>query len=127
MLTLGAAAKMAGVSKPTIARAIKSGKLSGKKNRNGSYSIDESELARVYDVTPRDSNDTGPMLRSVTPDVATTLQAENDGLRQRLADMETALAREKEQADEWRTMAKTNSRLLEDNREKSKRRWWWQR
>jgi hypothetical protein len=48
MYSLAQAAKAAGKSKPTIARAIKAGKLSATRGEDGSYTIDPSELARVY-------------------------------------------------------------------------------
>jgi hypothetical protein len=45
-LTLGQAAKAGGLSKPTLAKHIKNGKLSASKDENGVYDIDESELGR---------------------------------------------------------------------------------
>ncbi len=46
-LTLGAAARQAGVSKSTLSRAIKDGKLSGMRSPDtNSYRVDPSELAR---------------------------------------------------------------------------------
>lgn len=47
--TLGEAAKASNFSKPTISRAIKSGKLSAKRLDDGSYSIDPAELERWND------------------------------------------------------------------------------
>jgi hypothetical protein len=47
-LSLRDAAKHAGVSKTTILRAIKSGRLSAPRNEDGGYSIDPAELFRVY-------------------------------------------------------------------------------
>ncbi|WP_152048787.1 hypothetical protein [Aureimonas psammosilenae] len=52
MLSLGQAAKVAGVGKTTIARAVSSGRLSATRNDDGSYAIDPAELSRVYDVQP---------------------------------------------------------------------------
>jgi excisionase family DNA binding protein len=46
MLTLGQAARQCGVSKGTISKAIKSGKLSATRCEDGSWSIDNAELAR---------------------------------------------------------------------------------
>jgi hypothetical protein len=46
--TLGQAAKATGFSKPTISEAIKKGKISARKNENGSFEIDPTELHRVY-------------------------------------------------------------------------------
>lgn len=45
-LTLGQAAKIAGVSKPTMSKWLKDGKLSGSKNADGVYEIDRSDLDR---------------------------------------------------------------------------------
>ena len=45
-LTLGQAAKIANVSKPTMSKWLKDGKLSGTKNDEGVYEIDKSELDR---------------------------------------------------------------------------------
>ena len=57
-LTLGEAAKQIGRSKTTLQRAIKSGRLSGIRQEDGSYRIDPSELFRVYQAQPRDSHAT---------------------------------------------------------------------
>lgn len=53
-LSLGQAAKETGVSKATISRALKSGKLSGEKDGN-QYKIDPAELFRVF---PKDVSET---------------------------------------------------------------------
>ena len=50
--TLGQAAKAAGKSKATLSKAIKSGKMSAVRQDDGSFSIDPSELHRVYPPTP---------------------------------------------------------------------------
>jgi hypothetical protein len=47
--TLGTAAKATGKAKSTILRAIKSGTISATKSHDGSYSIDPSELHRVFE------------------------------------------------------------------------------
>lgn len=46
--TLGDASKAVGKSKTTLHRAIKSGKISAVKLDDGSYSIDPSELHRIF-------------------------------------------------------------------------------
>ena len=48
MLSMGKAAKLADVSKATLSRAIKSGKVSATKNNNGCWELDPAELCRVY-------------------------------------------------------------------------------
>ena len=50
--TLGAAARAVGVHKATLHRAVKSGRLSARRNEDGTYAIDAAELSRVYDVQP---------------------------------------------------------------------------
>src|SRR5271166_249852 len=50
--TLGQAAKLTRLSKATLSRAIRAGKLSASRLEDGAYAIDASELARVFPVTP---------------------------------------------------------------------------
>ena len=50
MLTLGQAARLAGVGKTTLTRAIKAGRLSATRRDDGSYEIDPAELSRVYSI-----------------------------------------------------------------------------
>lgn len=83
--TLGQAAKATGKSKPTIQRAIKSGKMSAIKNEDGSYLIDPAELHRVFIAVTSDSNDTGDMKQSEPPE----LQGQNDLLRELLRQVES--------------------------------------
>jgi hypothetical protein len=47
-LTLSEAAKWAGVTRPTIHKALTSGRLSGRKGDNGQWKIAVSELDRIY-------------------------------------------------------------------------------
>ena len=79
--TLGEAAKATGKSKPTIQRAIKSGRISAERKADGSYEIDPAELHRVFPPLSVTSNDTGEMKQSVPPVTPAVLQAELDGLR----------------------------------------------
>lgn len=48
MISILEASKRTKVSKSTLIRAIKSGKLSGRKNDNGGFEVDPAELHRVY-------------------------------------------------------------------------------
>jgi len=113
-LSLSQAAKLAGKSKSTINRAIKTGKLSATRHEDGTYSIDPSELARAFDVEPLEG--------------AKRHDADLDGTRllERIAALEAMLNREreisadlKEDRDRWRQQA---TALLTDQR--STRRWW---
>ena len=112
--TLGDAAKATGKSKPTISRAIKNGTISAIKNENGSYSIDPSELHRVYPPLPRNSNKDILPSPPLTLNNDNMLQRENEILREQLEDL-------KSERDEWREQAKRQTILLEnqvDNTEK---------
>ena len=92
--TLGEAAKAMGKSKPTIQKAIKSGKISASKKEDGRYEIDPSELHRVYPVKQDDSNANSDMKQSVTPNNNGELQAELDAIRRELE--QTNLERDRE-------------------------------
>lgn len=90
-LSLIRAAELSGKSKSTIHRAIKTGKLSAKRNDDGSWSIDPSELSRVFpEHVPEPPNDTGrnPKRNAV------------ELLEMRVESLEAELRREKEIADD---------------------------
>jgi excisionase family DNA binding protein len=53
--TLKQAAEATGRSKPTILRAIQSGKISGIKDEHGEWRIEPAELHRVYPPAPDDA------------------------------------------------------------------------
>ena len=122
--TLGDAAKAAGKSKTTIHRAIRSGKISATKAEDGSYSIDPSELHRVFPAvtgkTP--SVPSVPSLRNEMEHRINTLEAlriqlemqEKERERERSLLQET-IADLREDRDKWRQQA---TALLEDKRPK---------
>lgn len=60
--TLGEAARATGKSKPTIARAIRAGRISAARGDDGTYSIEPAELHRLF---PLSSDATGSMTQSV--------------------------------------------------------------
>ena len=116
-LSLSQAAKLTGKSKSTINRAIKTGKVSATRHDDGSYSIDPSELSRVFNTEPHDSSK-----RS---------DAEPDGTRllERIEALEIMLNREreisadlKEDRDRWRQQA---TALLTDQRSTTSSSKWW--
>src|SRR3954447_4701739 len=104
--TLGQAAKATGLSKMTIQRALKTGRISGEKDEAGSYQLDPAEVHRVFPaVTAGDGNTPVSMGRSETPTVDVELrvgfarlEAEVAGLKVMLADMRTERDRWHEQA-----------------------------
>ena len=126
-VTLGQAAKLTGLGKTTITRAIKSGRLSATRVDGGGYQIDPAELSRVYPfVAPQEATGataaTGPAVRDATPDA--TLDAEIAGLREVAALLRDQLADVKQDRDAWRSQAEANQRLLTDQRDRSSRPWW---
>jgi len=130
MLTLGQAAKHTGLSKSTISRAISTGKLSVFSKNSGGYSIDPSELFRVF---PSNRSDNGSMKRSTTQtgtgtQLATNtetvadnaaLKAELAGLRAIILKLEDQIADLKQQRDRWQEQAQSSQRLLVDMRPRS--------
>ena len=122
--TLGQAAKMVGRSKPTIARAIRHGRLSASRTETGAFAIDESELARVFQVS---GNGAGTMLRAVPGEADGTSQAtlrverdrllaEREDLRETIRDLRHRLDSEVE--ERRRLLA-----MLTDQRTRP----WWRR
>ena len=68
--SLSKAARVAGVSKTTIHKWVKTGKLSATKGVDGTYSIDRSELERV--TSARKPLTSTPVTPVVTPDNKST-------------------------------------------------------
>ena len=102
-LSIREAVKHFDVSRPTLSKALKDGKVSGVQDRQGQWQIDPAELARVYKArsTPvaievdRPANDTrsnGDELPNVDHDIDGQVKA----LRESLAEAERR-ARESEQ------------------------------
>lgn len=119
--TLGTAAKATGKSKTTIQRAISNGKISATKSKEGGYSIDPSELHRVFPMLKHDTV-------SDTPNVDTTRPPdETPVLRAKIAALEEMLSREREALDEVRTDRdawKQQATALLSAPPKSKKKWW---
>lgn len=102
--TLGEAARETGVSKATLSRDIKSGKISADKRPDGSYQIDASELFRVYSRVSEEQRATGSSgtVRNdsqpgETPNETRLLQAEVNRLREVAATLSMERDRERAQ------------------------------
>ena len=90
--TLGQAAKACGMSKATLSKAVKSGKISASKNENGSFSIEAVELHRVYPITVQSEQYETP--KATLPNTQTSndfmlLQVKLDAAEKRISDLET--------------------------------------
>jgi hypothetical protein len=117
--TLGQAARATGKSKPTIARAIQTGRISAARADDGSYVIDPAELSRAYPLTGKPN---GTMKQSVPGEPAGASLAELLVERDRLVT---------EQAETIRDLRHRLDRETEERRSLiailTDRRPWWRR
>lgn len=119
-LTLGDAAKRAGVSKATISKALSSHKLSGEKipTANGRYefSIDPSELDRVFphkqtEEHYSEQNSTPPHTLEKQPGNS-ALEVEVKMLREAISVQKSIAEREREISDDLRRQLERALNLL---------------
>lgn len=104
--TLGQAAKASAVSKATISKALKTGRISYIEKTSAGYKIDPAEVHRVY---PRTVEGNGVPERSETPlNTATNsvLEAELKAERAMRSRLESEIEDLKVQRDEWMGQAK---------------------
>lgn len=132
MLSMGEAARLAGISKATLSRAISKGRVSAVRNDKGGFDIDPAELFRVYPHNAATVAANGSVKRDATP-IATadetaiieaekaTLQAEINGLRAQLDLMRDQADDLKSQRDGWQRQAEASQRLLADHSPKAQR------
>ncbi|MGR3436652.1 MAG: hypothetical protein ACU0CO_17485 [Shimia sp.] len=121
-LTQGA--KLAGISRSTLNRHIKEGRLSKGIGPDGKPCVETSELQRVYEAlshakTPRDAPVTQHGTAIETAEIK-VLQVELEATKERLDEM-------RQDRDEWKGQARTLTTLLSDQRAvhpPQKRRWW---
>ena len=122
--TLGQAAKAADVSKTTIQRAIKSGRISASRQGDGSYVIDPAELHRAF---PRDGHPDGEMKQSVTATATGALRVEVEMLREQLAMLKDERNDLRTERDRLLFVIETQAaqvKQLTDQRPARRRRWW---
>ena len=132
---LGAAARACGMSKTSILRSIKAGRISAGRDEFGQWAIEPCELHRVYPALTAD-NDTanGTGERAATGgDTALEANARASLLEQRISDLKTILddmraQRDdlREQRDAWQRQAEASKRVLTDQRDKTEapQSWW---
>ena len=116
VITLGQASKVVGISKPTISKAISSGKITAKKV-DGIFQIEVSELLRVYPaVTETKAEPVKPVNTPTTDDIELRFMKEKVAdLERRLGQMQ--VERDQAQRDNRENLARTMS-LLESTRSK---------
>lgn len=112
-MTLSEAAKWAGVTRATIHKALRGGRLSGHKDAAGEWRIDPAELERVYqpgkavDVSRHSevsSSDTGELMAAKDRELAL--------MREMLAEVRTQRDDALEQRDKAMELADRHTRLL---------------
>jgi excisionase family DNA binding protein len=129
-VTLGEASRQSGLSKSTISRAIRDGKLSAIRSADtGSYRIEQSELGRYLDAVAvtRATAETGALTQTATPSEAAAtaaLEAEIAGLREVGTLLRAELDDTRAQRDAWQQQAEATQRMLTDA---TARRPWWRR
>jgi excisionase family DNA binding protein len=136
MLTLGQAAKLTGLGKTTITRAIKAGRLSATRREDGSYEIDPAELTRVYSVrpeTPETIAQPGILVHRATPnetprdhDVTVRLAA----LETQVQGLKDLLEEVRQSREEWKDQATRLVHALpppQSHQRPAEGRSWWRR
>ena len=123
--SLGEAAKEIGVSKPTVQRAIKSGRLSATRRDDGSYDIDPAELRRAFPAVTPSRNVTIDMQHGETAGDSRALQAEIDGLREQVALLKDERDDLRRRLDAEAEERRRVTALLTDQRPAAPRRRWW--
>jgi predicted RNase H-like nuclease (RuvC/YqgF family) len=102
--SLKQAATASGKSKPTILRAIQSGKVSAAKDAQGEWQIDPAELHRVYEpVMERTVSNATPWndtQQADSPIETALLRAEVEQMRERFASMEIDRDRDRREASD---------------------------
>jgi excisionase family DNA binding protein len=116
VLTLGEASKHLGVSKPTLSKAIKTGKLSATRREDSSWAIDGAELDRYWQANQH------RMRQATLPTpLAETVDTQVAELRGKLAEMQERLSETRSDRDAWREQAQRLALTP------PKPRRWWQR
>lgn len=106
MLSLGQAAKLAGVGKTTISRAIQAGRLSAAgRTPDGGYQIDPAELSRVYEIKldekgqPLASKPADDQDENFSAGDKATLRSMMSVLEERIEGLKSTLESERKRAD----------------------------
>lgn len=105
MMTMGQAAKAAGVSKSTLSRAIKSGMMSAKRNDRGGYDIDPAELFRVYPCNTEQPSAQPDMTQHATGVEPLKMQSQIDLLTLEVSMLRKANERLERECEGWREQA----------------------
>ncbi len=117
-MTLSEAAKWAGVTRATIHKALRGGRLSGRKDDAGEWRIDPAELERVYQ--PGKAVDVSRYSKVSSSDAGELMAAKDRELalmREMLAEVRAQRDDAMEQRDKAMELADKHTRLLTHQRE----------
>ena len=106
--TLGQAAKAVGMSKTSILRSIKAGRISAGRDEFGQWAIEPCELHRVYPVLTDDTgtgNGTGERAVTGGETAVAEANARTALAEARLLDFKSMLQDTREQRDRWQQQA----------------------
>lgn len=122
-LSLREAVKHFDVSRPTLQKALKSGKLSGVQDGQGYWTIDPAELARVYQPRKLDAVKVEHAIQDKLSSQNTPLSGEVEALRERLSEMEKRAAVAEALAEERGRHIDDLRRILPSPTQ-TRRSWW---
>lgn len=111
-LSIREAVKHFDVSRPTLTKALKSGKLSGVQDSQGQWQIDPSELARVYQ---RRQDGVGKLVNGEQANLSVVnspLTTEVEALRERLSQAEQRAAIAEALAEERKRILDETLKLI---------------
>lgn len=117
-LSIREAVKHFDVSRPTLTKALNSGKISGVQNGKGEWSIDPSEVARLY--RARTSLPVADVVKITTPNTS-----ENNALEARVKVLEAELFAARALAEERAAHIDDLRRLLPAAAPTPHRKSWW--
>lgn len=128
MISLADAADLVGISKSTMLRNIKKGKVSAFKNENGGFEIDESELHRVWpdaakSTSLKHQDDTIHQVDARYELEIFKLKLELDAAKEKSLKLTDEITDAKKERDEWRKQAQQLLLTKSSNNSESKSFW----
>lgn len=116
--TLAEAARIAGVSRPTIYRMVSEGKLSATVDAKGVKRVEASELKRVFPQAQFETGETGAPVRTRQTETGPdrVLEVELRAARELLEVTRQALQTERDEKARLLGVVEAQTRLLEDKR-----------
>ncbi|MDO5758911.1 MAG: hypothetical protein Q4P24_15825 [Rhodobacterales bacterium] len=123
-LSIREAVKIYDVSRPTLTKALKEGKISGIKSDKGKWEIDHSELARIYQTRATNVDKDGKEVPVRFSTVNTSYSADIQHLKSALALAESRADAAEKLAQERADRIDDLRRMLPAPTQPRKRGWW---